>query len=284
MPGRDAGHEPSVIVTGGARGIGEALVRRTVAAGGRVVFSDIDAERGTVLSIELGDRAQFIRADARDEDDVARMFTLAADWLGTIDAVFANAGAVGVTGPIAETPVSAFRDTVDVLLTSVFLAFKHGVRAMAPGRHGALVATASVASLRGGLGPHAYTAAKAGVRGLVESTAAEVAPLGLTANAVAPGGTVSSLSAGLYGDPDDTEVAYAHLAAKSSSGVPTTADDVARAAEFLAFGPARINGTCLVIDGGDDVLGHSAAAFYEPPATRAAGPEHSSRKGDTDVL
>jgi NAD(P)-dependent dehydrogenase (short-subunit alcohol dehydrogenase family) len=89
-----------------------------------------------------------------------------------------------------------FRRTTDLLLTSVFLTLKHGIRAMRPLRRGALVVTASVASLRGGLGPHVSTAAKHAVKGLVESVAVEVAPDGLTVNAVAPGGTVSSLAAG----------------------------------------------------------------------------------------
>jgi len=92
------------------------------------------------------------------------------------------------------------------------------------------------------------------VKGLVESVAVEVAADGLTVNAVAPGGTVSSLAAGLLGDRDDLEAAYRMLASASSSGVPTTAEDIAAAALFLA-GPSarRINGACLVVDGGDDV-------------------------------
>jgi NAD(P)-dependent dehydrogenase (short-subunit alcohol dehydrogenase family) len=135
---------------------------------------------------------------------------------------------------------------------------------MRPHGAGAIVCTASVASLRGGLGPHAYTAAKAGVRGLVESVAVEVAPYGLRVNAVAPGGTVTSLAAGLMsGDPDDLETPHRRLAAASSSGVPTTADDVAAAACFLASTAAgRVNGACLVIDGGDDVLSTKGRSYY----------------------
>lgn len=78
---------------------------------------------------------------------------------------------------------------------------------MRPRGRGAIVCTASVASVRGGLGPHAYTAAKSAVRGLVESVALEVARHGLRINAVAPGGLVSSLSGAMMAGPDDLDVA-----------------------------------------------------------------------------
>jgi NAD(P)-dependent dehydrogenase (short-subunit alcohol dehydrogenase family) len=195
-----------------------------------------------------------------DEGQVAATVDAAAA-LGPVDAVFANAGVVGVTGRIEDTALVDFRRTTDLLLTSVFLTVKHAVRVMRPHGRGAIVCTASVASLRGGLGPHAYTAAKHAVKGLVESVAVEVAPYGLRINAVAPGGTVSSLSAGLMGDVDDLATPYRRLAAASSSGVPTTAADVADAALFLAAA-ARVNGACLVVDGGDDVLASRGRAYY----------------------
>jgi len=201
-----------------------------------------------------------VACDVTDERQVAAAVDAAAA-LGPVEAVFANAGVVGVTGRIEETALADFRRTTDLLLTSVFLTVKHAVRAMRPQAHGAIVCTASVASVRGGLGPHVYTAAKHAVKGLVESVAVEVAPYGLRINAVAPGGTVSSLSAGLMGDADDLATPYRRLAEASSSGVPTTADDVAAAALFLATA-ARVNGSCLVVDGGDDVPAAKGRSYY----------------------
>lgn len=248
------------LVTGGARGIGAAIAERVAAGGGRVVVADVDEAAGHGLVERIGGGARFVRCDVTDEDQVGGALDAAAA-LGPVEAVFANAGVVGVTGRIEQTELADFRRTTDLLLTSVFLTVKHAVRVLRPQGSGAIVCTASVASLRGGLGPHVYTAAKHAVKGLVESVAVEVAPYGLRINAVAPGGTVSSLSAGLMGDVDDLDTPYQRLAAASSSGVPTTADDVAAAALLLAGAP-RVNGACLVVDGGDDVLAAKGRSYY----------------------
>lgn len=260
----------TAVITGGARGIGEAIAEHIVTAGGTAVIGDIDEVRGGQVAERLGERALFIPADATSETDVNRLFA-AAEHAGPVTAVFANAGGVGVTGSLADTTLEDYRRTIDLLLTSVFLTFRAGVRAMAPLRRGALVATGSVAGVRGGLGPHVYTAAKHAVHGLVASTATEIARFGLTASVVAPGGTVSGLSAGLYGDRDDTEAAYERLSASSSAGIPTTSEDIAEAAMFLAYGSPRVNGACLVIDGGDAVLGTAGRAYHSTPAPPQKG-------------
>lgn len=256
------------VVTGGARGIGAAIARRVVASGGSVVVADLDQEAGERLVAELGGRwtgvATFVACDVMVEESVAAAIDHAEAVYGAATSVFANAGAVGVTGPLETTSLDDWRATTELLLTSVFLTLKHGVRAMRPHARGSLVVTGSVASVQGGLGPHVYTAAKHGVLGLVRSLAVEVAPYGLRVNAVAPGGTVSSLSAGLLGgDRDDLAAAQRRLAGASSSGLPTTSDDVAAAACWLA-GPeaSRVNGSHLVVDGGDDVLASRARAAY----------------------
>lgn len=252
------------LVTGGARGIGAAIADGIVAAGRTVLVADVDDAAGEALVARLGDRAVYRHCDVTVERDVQAAVAQAERELGPLDAVFANAGAVGVTGHIQDTVVEDWQRTTDLLLTSVFLTVKHAVGVMRPRGHGAIVCTASVAGVRGGLGPHAYTAAKHGVVGLVESVAVEIARYGLRINAVAPGGAVSSLTAGmLSGDADDLALAYERLSETSASGIPTTAADVAGSALFLAgAGAARINGTCLVVDGADYVPSQKGLSYY----------------------
>lgn len=252
------------VVSGGARGIGLAIAERIVAESGSVLIGDVDVERGRAVAARLGPTCAFAEWDVTDEADTVRVFDEAAERFGPVDRVFANAGFVGVTGIIQDTSLADWRHTIDVLLTGAFLTVKAAVAHMRPLGRGSIVVTASVASQRGGLGPHAYTAAKSGVKGLVESVAVEISSYGLRINAVAPGGVASSLSATLVsGDPDDIDSAEQHLARQSSAGIATTADDVADAAFFLASGRARrINGAMLIIDGADAVLGSSGRAFY----------------------
>lgn len=253
------------LVTGGANGIGAAIAAGVVAAGGRVLVADVDDAAASALVETLGDAARHVHCDVTKEEDVRAAVDLAERDIGALDAVFANAGVVGVTGRIEDTDVDEWRRTADLLLTSVFLTVKHAVRVMRPRGAGTIVCTSSVAGVRGGLGPHAYTATKHGVVGLVESVAVEVARYGLRINSVAPGGVVSSLSAGLVGGGDAAALAeaYRRLAQGSASGVPTTSEDVAQAAMFLA-GPAssRINGTSLVVDGADYVPSTKGLAYY----------------------
>lgn len=251
------------LVTGAAHGIGEAVARSIVGTGGSVVLADIDEVAGARLADELGEWARFVRVDVTDEAAIERAFAVCVEAFGAPTQVFANAGVVGVTGRIEEHALADWQRTQELLLTSVFLTVKHAVAVMRPVGRGAIVATASVASVRGGLGPHSYTAAKHAVKGLVESVAVEISPYGLRINAVAPGGTVSSLSAGLMGDADDLDTPYQRLAAKSSAGIPTTSQDIADAALFLAGpGARRINGATVVIDGGDDVLATAGKSYY----------------------
>src|SRR5699024_6243025 len=225
------------------------------------VIADIDDDAGEDLVARLGSNAYYVHCDVTSEPDVKDLFRVASD-LGPLGAVFANAGDVGATGPLEDTSFNDYRATMDLLCGSVFLAFKYGIMYQRPNRSGALVATASVAGLRGGLGPHLYTAAKHAVKGLVESVAVAVAPYGLTAHTVAPGGTVSSLAARVVGgDGDDLGIAHDRLARLSSSGRPTTSQDVADAAIFLSRA-SRINGVCLSLDGGDDLLGSAGRTYY----------------------
>jgi NAD(P)-dependent dehydrogenase (short-subunit alcohol dehydrogenase family) len=241
------------VVTGGASGLGEATARLLVAEGGRVVIADRNEGRGRQVAASLGVGAVFAHCDVTVEADVAAAIDRAAEAFGQLDGVFANAGIIGVTGPIAQTPMDAFDRTMAILLRGVFCTVKHAARALQAGeRGGSIVLTASVAGVQGGLGPHVYATAKAALIGLARSASSELVNHRIRVNAIAPGGIPTAMTADLVtGDPDNLDRTAAALAATSPLHRSGTANDIAEAVLYL-LGDAGsyVSGQTLVIDAG----------------------------------
>jgi NAD(P)-dependent dehydrogenase (short-subunit alcohol dehydrogenase family) len=260
--GRLAGR--SAVVTGGARGIGEGIVRRYVAEGARCVIADIDTQAGERLAAELGEAVAFIRCDVTNEDDIVAAIDLCVERFGALDIMINNAGVVGIQGPIQDTPREDYDRTMTVLLTSVFLGTKHAMRVMKAQKTGSIINTASTAGVQGGLGPHVYTTAKHGVVGLSKSVAVEAAPHGIRVNVLCPGATLSSLTAGLVtGDKDNLDAAYDRLSSKYPGGRAPRPEDMANAAVWLGSDEGQfMNGAVIVMDAGKETLSTNASKFY----------------------
>ena len=263
------------VVTGGASGIGRGTARRFVDEGAMVVVADIQDGPGSALVAELGNGALFHHTDVSVEDDVADVVDLAVAEFGQLDVMFNNAGIVGVVGPIAETPVEAWDATIAIDLRGVFLGVKHAARVMTPQGSGSIISTSSTAGVLGGLGPHAYTAAKHAVIGLTKSVANELAQHGIRVNAISPGSTVSAMTAAVVGDdPTDEEGVARHIAADSPLGYAGFPEDIANAALFLASDESRyVSGHTLVVDAGQTTSGMVPNRFHrgETSIYREAG-------------
>ena len=264
------------LVTGGASGLGEATVRLFAREGARVLIADVQDERGRRVAEEIGPAAIYQRTDVRDEAAIAAAVDRVVEEFGRLDCMFANAGIVGAVGPIDTALAEEYDLTMAINLRGPFLCMKHAARIMKPQRSGSILSCSSIAALRGGLGPHVYSAAKIALIGLTRNVAAELAPLGIRVNCIAPGNMATQMIAGLVtGDPD--KVSEIEAAMAQGSPLPGRAGrpgDIAQAALYLASDDAAfVSGHTLVVDAGLTTgSGNAMPLFNErAPMVREAG-------------
>ncbi len=235
-----------VLVTGGGTGIGRAIARAFAAAGDVVTIAG--RRRATLAETAAGFAMEIREADVTDEAAVEALFDR------PFDVVVANAGGAEARR-IGKLSLAEWNEVLAVNLTGVFLTFRAALREMPEG--GRLIAIASIVALKGAPTLPAYTAAKHGVLGLVRSVALDVAPRGITCNAICPGFVDTPLAetaiaavASRFGL--DRESAIAEIIKDNPQKRLIAPEEVAAAALFLASAEAAaINGHALVLSGGE---------------------------------
>ena len=164
----------TVIVTGGARGLGASHARGFVAEGANVVIADVLEQKGRTLAGELGDHAIFSHLDVTSERDWAATVAAAENAFGPVSVLVNNAGIVRF-GPIAETEPAAWRQVIDINLTGTYLGIRAIVPSMRKAGGGAIVNTSAGDGMTATFGVGAYATSKWGVRGLTKTAALELA-------------------------------------------------------------------------------------------------------------
>jgi NAD(P)-dependent dehydrogenase (short-subunit alcohol dehydrogenase family) len=252
---------PVAVVTGANRGIGRAIAVAFAAAGYAVLASARDpaslaetvAEAEQAATVEPRGMAVAAAGDVRDEASMAALAAAAQD-LGPVRAVVANAGVAGPTAPLHEITLEQWRDTIATDLDGVFLTFRAFVPGLIARRSGSLIAISSMTGKRPLPGRTPYAAAKMGVIGLVRTLATELGPYGVRVNAVSPGyvagprlDMVVRKQAEVRGVPE--EQVRAEVSSGSPLGQLVSAQDVAAACVYLAAAPA-ITGEDLNVTAG----------------------------------
>lgn len=241
------------IVTGAGSGIGRASARLFASEGASVVAVDRsrDALEETVALIkDDGGNAIVMPADAADEKDVKAYVDKAVSAFGGVDTIFANAGISGGLVPLMEQSTAMWTEILRVNLIGPFLAIQNVVPHMVQQGSGTIICTASVAGLRANAGGHPYSASKAGVISLVQTTASSLAGTGVRINAVCPGLIETGMTKPIfdYAKGRGTTEKLGQVNPMQRHGEP---HEIASMALFLASDDSSyVNGQAIAVDGG----------------------------------
>lgn len=237
------------LVTGSANGIGAAIAEQLARDGMTVLVSDLnEAEAGRTASRlrDEGMRADPLAMDVSSVDAIAAAFAVVKERYGRCDVVVNNAG-IAKTYPFLEFPLDNFVATMAVNVTGALLCAQHAARLMVPEKWGRIINIASVAGMRSvNSGRTAYGTSKAAVIGLTRQIASELAELGITANAVAPGPVSTPMTDVLHSA--EFRGTYTAAVPMKRYGKPSEIADIV---SFLASDRAAyITGTVIPVDGG----------------------------------
>lgn len=242
----------TVLITGAGIGIGRASALAFAREGDHVIVTDILEDEGRACMAEIeakGGRAEFHRLDVRSTEAVDALVAEIEARHGGIDVVVANAG-IAHKVPLAELTDERWDQTMEIDLKGIFRVVRPALAGMRARRRGAIVALSSIMGVAYGWDQHVhYSAAKAGVVGLVRGLAVELARDGIRVNGIAPGyiRTAQLLSAENSLGPDGAEQAASFIP-MGRLGEP---EDIADVILFLASSAARyMTGQVVVVDGG----------------------------------
>jgi 3-oxoacyl-[acyl-carrier protein] reductase len=244
------------IVTGGSQGIGRAIAIELAKAGANIVLYDVNSKEGRKVAREIekmGQRALFVKGDVSKRKDVEKMLGFALNQFGKIDIFVNNAGISGKKPGGKRVQINAIEErewerVMDVNLKGVFICTKAVMGSMMKQRSGKIVNIASIAGLIAGSltfsGAH-YAVSKAAVIAFTKVSAMELAPYGITVNAIAPGRIETEMTGKI--SPDTNEM-YKKRIPLGRFGKP---EEIAKAVAFLVSDSAEfITGATLAIDGG----------------------------------
>lgn len=236
----------TVFVSGGATGIGAAIVRAFCVQGARVAFVDLDATAAQDIVEEFGDAVRFTRSDVRDIDALQGAIADAGRELGPVRVLVNNAARDDRHTLEAVTP-AYWDDNLAVNLRHHFFAAQAVAPQMSAAGGGAIVNLGSVSWMRGRPQLAAYTSAKAAIFGLTRTLARELGDRNIRVNSIVPGAVDTARQRALWVSPEQDRALIEQQCLKFR----VTEDDVAQAALFLASAQARaITGQSIVVDAG----------------------------------
>ena len=238
-----------VIVTGGASGFGEGIVRKFIAEGAYVLIADLNIDRAHSLANELGNKAKATHTNVADDQSVRDMVEAVNTELGGIDVLINNAGTTHLPAPMEEVSESDFDKVFMVNCKSVYLTAKYIVPIFKSQGAGNILNIASTAGVSPRPRLNWYNASKGWMNNATKGMAVELAPLGIRVNAINPVAGETPLLKMFLGE--DTPEVRAKFLETIPLGRFSAPDDMGNAACFLCSDEASmVTGVCMEVDGG----------------------------------
>ena len=235
------------LITGSARGQGEAEARRFVAEGAKVAITDLRDVLGEQLAAELGPDTFYQQLDVTREDDWDAAVAATVERFGKLDILVNNAG-IGAFGTLEGLDLKTHHEMIDINLHGVYLGMRAAKAALVATGNGAIVNISSIDGIVGVLGMTSYSGSKFAVTGMTRSAAIELGPLGVRVNSIHPGVINSPM---VQEAPPETRARLDRLMDMQPIKRMGEPDEIASLALFLASDEASyITGAQFVIDGG----------------------------------
>lgn len=268
-------NEQTVLVTGGASGIGLAIVEAVLAEGWRAIIADLDQRNLEGCRDALGqpdNRVRFEPLDVADEEAVVRSIKNCEAEFGPLTGVVNSAG-IGRDVPALDTSVDLFRKMLEVNLIGSFVVSREAARIMRDRGAGSIINIASVSGIRGNEGRLAYGASKGGVLTMTKIMAVEWAPIGIRVNTIAPGPIETPLVQQVH--TPEARSAWMSTVPQRRYGTPK---DLAGAAVFLLDDrkSGYITGQTICVDGGFTAAGIISGTSTSAAARSAVTPSPAS--------
>ena len=236
------------LITGGNSGIGLATAKVFVDEGAEVIITGRNQQTLNEALKLLGPKAHGLKVEITDSAARKEAFKTAADKLGKLDILFANAG-IGGTTAAGKTSEELFRQIIDVNLVSVFFTVDDALPYLNDGA--SVILTGSVIGTLGQPGYSAYAATKAGVRALARTLAGDLSPRGIRVNVVAPGATKTPIWGRNERTPEQISGLEQQFSKVIAVGRMGEAEEIAKAVLFLASDDSSyVQGAELFVDGG----------------------------------
>ena len=239
----------TAIVTGGASGFGEGIVRKFLSEGAQVMIADINLSAAQIIADELGKESVAVQVDVADGTSVENLQALASEAFGRIDIIINNAGVTHLPTPLDEVSEEDFDRVFTVNCKSVYLMAKSFVPDMKAQKGGIILNVASTAGVSPRPNLNWYNSSKGWMNTATKTMAVELAPFRIRVNALNPVAGETPLLASFMGE--DTPEMRQKFISTIPLGRFSTPKDIANAACYLCSDEANmVTGICMQVDGG----------------------------------